>query len=427
MATVVGYDNSNVRAFEQLLALGMNADQKRRDREMEQAQYLNSIGKNQEAEQLLAQSQRSPLRNLFASEAEARKFANPYAGPEQEMMEYTGPKLNAQQEILAELQGLMGDDKASYNKNIQALTADMTNRQIQEQGIHNKTPGKFSGAQAAWDDTAELFGRNLQGIKANDAPAREYVGVQSQNEAIQKANSERFFEGDENDVINSLTDKAYSEIENARTYEDKLRAYGKYKNTYDTVRKSFQGRGSLPSFNELVPPPAKGGGTGQKKQLATIVRIDERGNRVPLTTVETSALGTDDPSGFAFKNYKQVMKRYGIKDASQIQLVPAGTENTDTEGRDVKTKGDKFEQDLMEQAVFEGSVKKNVGWLDTVRQMANDRTLSPQQARNNKYNLMLDEAGDTVKDRAHPVTGEPIKYSQYVQLINNTAVDNFLK
>ena len=423
MATIIQNNSMDrlQRAMEQMAML----NEKKKNREFEQARYLNSIGKNQEAEQLLAQSQRGLLGNLFAGEAEARKFANPYAGPEQKLLET--PELNAQQEIMAELQGLYGDDKAGYNKNLQALTADMTNRQIQEQGVHNPTPGQFSGAQKSWDNAAELFGRNLQGIKGNEQAVQRQGQVQSQNEAIQKANSERFFEGDENDVINSLTDKAYSEIENARTYEDKLRAYGKYKNTYDTVRKSFQGKGNLPSFNELIPPPAKGGGTGQKKQLATIVRIDERGNRVPLTTVETSALGTDDPSGFAFKNYKQVMKRYGIKDASQIQLVPAGKENTDIEGRDVKTKGDKFEQDLMEQAVFEGSVKKNVGWLDTVRQMANDRTLSPRQARNNKYNLMLDEAGDTFSPRSHPVTGEPIKYSQYVQLINNTAVDNFLK
>lgn len=323
MATVIRPDDSQARAFQQLLSLGLNMDQRRRDRELEQAKYLNSIGKNQEAEQLLAQSQRSPLRNLFASEAEARKFANPYAGPEQALLDV--PKLNAQQEILAELQGLYDGDQGGYQQNIQALAADMTNRGIQEQGI-SANNGRIS--QPMWNDAAALFGQNLQGIKGNEQAIQRQAQVQSQNEAIKKANSERYLEGDEDDVIDSLTETAYREIQNAPTYQEKVKKYAQYKNKYDSVRKSFQGSGRAMDMEQMgVIKPGSGGGRAEKREKAHI--RDQDGNIIESVFLTEKEFNDPDRNQILFEKYGTIASRGGDPSLIKVQFASGSSKEPD--------------------------------------------------------------------------------------------------
>lgn len=311
------------RALEQLAMLNT----RRKDRQFEQARYLNSIGKNQEAEQLLAQSQRGLLGNLFASEAEARKFANPYAGPEQALLDV--PKLNAQQEILAELQGLYDGDQGGYQQNIQALAADMTNRGIQEQGI-SANNGRIS--QPMWNDAAALFGQNLQGIKSNEQAVNTLdsrkAQVQSQNEAIKKANSERYLEGDEDDVIDSLTETAYREIQNAPTYQEKVKKYAQYKNKYDSVRKSFQGSGRAMDMEQMgVIKPGSGGGRAEKREKAHI--RDQDGNIIESVFLTEKEFNDPDRNQILFEKYGTIASRGGDPSLIKVQFASGSSKEPD--------------------------------------------------------------------------------------------------
>jgi hypothetical protein len=430
MATVVGYDDSNARLFAQFMNMGLQHDQKRRDREFEQARLKYLIGDDQQAEQLFAQSQRSPLRNLFASKTPERVHTSAFAdlNPEDKPL-LDVPKLNAQQEILAELKSLSGGDEDYYNKNIQAIAADMTNKGIDEQGIGSSAGRR--GHQPMWNDAAALFGHNLQGIRGNEQAVQRQAQVQSQNEAIKKANANKPYKaeltGNEMDRINDETENAYRAIQNAATYDDKLKQYGKYVNSVASLRKSYLGDFRPLSMDQMGINPPASGGKGPKPQPAHIVMIDDKGNRRFLTSVNTTALDQKDPAGFAFKNHPDVMKRYGIKDPSQIQLVPAGKEDSNTLGRDVKTSGDIFEQDLIESAVTDQTVKKNTGIIDTAKDMWSNKSLNKSEAERRVFNNNLDKAGDTFSNRVHPVTGKMISYRQYAALGKNSAVDEFLK
>jgi hypothetical protein len=316
------------RALEQLAMLNT----RRKDRQFDQARYLNSIGKNQEGEQLIAQSQRGLLGNLFAGEAEGRKFDNPYAGPERSLLE--APKLNAQQEILAELQGLYDGDQGGYQQNIQALAADMTNRGIQEQGI-SRNNGRIS--QPMWNDAAALFGQNLLGIKGNEQAVQRQAQVQAQNEAIKKANAERYFEGDEDDVIDSLTQTAYREIQNAPTYQEKLKKYAQYKNKFDSVRKSFQGAGRALDMEQMgvIKPASTGGGSrgGSSEKPERAYVYDQDGKRIESVLLTQSEFNDPNRNQILFDKYQTISSRGG--DPSLINVSFASGTSKEPDPMDV--------------------------------------------------------------------------------------------
>ncbi len=367
MATIVRPDDSQARAFQQLLSLGLNMDQRRRDRQFEQAKYLNSIGKNPEAEQLLAQSQRSPLRNLFAGEAEGRKFDSAFAdlNPEDKPL-LDVPKLNAQQEILAELQSLYDGDQAGYQQNIQALAAGLPdaerakrlqglsdNQKIYEAAANayrsqygndlsdadikaqyqqdffrggkllnrNDLPDHIRDAYlSSRAEVERLSGYNpMDVIRSNEQAIQRRAQILAQNEAIKKANANKPYkavlEGDEEDVVNAETENAYRAIQNAGSYDDKLRAYGKYVNSLTNLRRSFQGKGDFRPLSMeqmgISKPKGKGSGGGASEKLERAYVYNQDGKRIESVFLTKSEFNDPNRNQILFDKYKTIADRGG--------------------------------------------------------------------------------------------------------------------
>ena len=188
-----------------------------------------------------------------------------------------------------------------------------------------------------WNDAAALFGQNLLGIKGNEQAVQRQAQVQAQNEAIKKANAERYFEGDEDDVIDSLTQTAYREIQNAPTYQEKLKKYAQYKNKFDSVRKSFQGAGRALDMEQMgvIKPASTGGGSrgGSSEKPERAYVYDQDGKRIESVLLTQSEFNDPNRNQILFDKYQTISSRGG--DPSLINVSFASGTSKEPDPMDV--------------------------------------------------------------------------------------------
>ncbi|PKL19573.1 MAG: hypothetical protein CVV49_00620 [Spirochaetae bacterium HGW-Spirochaetae-5] len=287
---------------------------------MQQAALLRDMGYNAEAEKMIHSAKNYGLSSLFADdpkEWEAKGIFDEYNPQAKELIK--NPELTAQQQILKELQALYGDDKQGqkdYNKNVQLLGAEMSNRKIQETGAGMKEmPG--------------ILKSTLTGLRDNEKAVKNSASIEKQNEQIKQSNSslkplyKTTYTGNEVDQQRDLTNDTMKVIQNGGG----LAAYNKYITTGQAIADHYGH-----DFKAL-PPEYFGlnknkGGSGRGKTEKVYLYNKATGKVITGGMATENELSSSDPTTTLFKKFGKAMERSGIKDPSEIEVQYGTGENT---------------------------------------------------------------------------------------------------
>lgn len=367
MATYI--KNDGVENLQSSLQFLTQQNSQRKARDLETAIALNLMGKNREAEELLLSSQRGLLGSIFGKKADEWTAEGVNAGLNPQKQELIkSPLLSARQEIMKEMQDLYGDDAAGYNRNIQGLAAQMTNRDIQDNGISSLSSKTDQGM---WNKTAGEFGRNLQSIRGNEAAVNEYNQVQKRNADIEEYNknlkpvySEKYT-GNEVDQQQQLMDDTLLAMENAKSMNDKLKAYNRYLTTGKAISNHYGH-----TFNAQAPAifgigaESKGGGRGTKPEKVNIF-IPGKEEPIPVM-VPGGILQSSDPQAEMMKYFGKTFKRYGISDPGQFSWNYASSEDSRIldPAQKLKAEQDRMILDQAKNDQIESQIKQNTKWYE---------------------------------------------------------------
>jgi len=272
------------------------SNKNRNNSNLQLAQLYRSMGENKNSENALRSVENTGILGAISNIVNRDKEWKPDGAfnefnPQSKDL-IKEPALNAQQGILKELQSLYGDDKqglSDYNKNMQSIASDITNRKIQE-------------TNAGSNQVSGIVKSALSDLRSNDTAIKDYNNVKFQNERINDYNANlkpvysNSYKGDETEQSQNLIDDTIKAVKSGGG----LVAYNRYITTGRTLADHYGH-----DFKALAPEyfginKSKGSGSGKSDYY--LYGDNEQVIEIPSWAMKTSA----NREAYISKNYPDI-------------------------------------------------------------------------------------------------------------------------